>query len=130
MEFSENEKVEILERGIWVGPFTVTGQKHGRTASHLVLSGDYGPFEHYNDAPYNTRSVSAWIVVERENDVPLLVGPYDGPDHAALALTSELINLYAEENATDVFTVAERPTYLVVPVAIDPNNPDHTLPAL
>lgn len=48
------EQVEILIEGKWVGPFTVTGRT-GRTPDHLVLAGEHGLFEHYNDAPYNTR---------------------------------------------------------------------------
>ena len=55
MDFKAGTKVEILERGEWVGPFTVTSQV-GRSADHLVLSGPSGLFEHYNDAPFNTRS--------------------------------------------------------------------------
>jgi hypothetical protein len=47
-------KVEIMERGAWVGPFIVTARE-GRTPDHLVLSGPSGLFEHYNDAPFNTR---------------------------------------------------------------------------
>lgn len=54
--FEVGTKVEILMQGTWDGPFTVTGQT-GRTADHLVLAGPSGRFEHYNDAPYNTRAV-------------------------------------------------------------------------
>lgn len=50
-------QVEIMERGEWVGPYTVTDGV-GRTPEHLVLRGTQGKFEHYNDAPYNTRIVS------------------------------------------------------------------------
>lgn len=51
-------RVEILERGSWVGPFTVT-DKPGRTPDHLVLSnGSWVVFEHYAD-PYNTRTAVA-----------------------------------------------------------------------
>ena len=50
-------QVEILERGAWVGPFTVMAGE-GRTPDHLILTGPSGAFEHYNDAPYNTREVS------------------------------------------------------------------------
>lgn len=53
MEFAAGDKVEILERGLWVGPFTVTPQK-GRTDDHLVLRGGSGLFEHYADK-FNTR---------------------------------------------------------------------------
>lgn len=56
--FKPGTKVEILERGSWVGPFTVTDGV-GRTPQHLVLRGDFGVFEHYNDAPYNTREVES-----------------------------------------------------------------------
>lgn len=55
--FTEGQAVEILIEGEWVGPFTVTTHT-GRTADHLVLSGPSGLFEHYNDAPYNTRPVA------------------------------------------------------------------------
>ena len=48
------ERVEILIEGKWVGPFTVT-TRTGRTPDHIVLQGEHGLFEHYNDAPYNTR---------------------------------------------------------------------------
>lgn len=54
--FTEGQAVEILERGEWIGPFTVTAHK-GRTADHLVLNGPSGLFEEYNDAPYNVRPV-------------------------------------------------------------------------
>lgn len=47
-------RVEILIRGTWTGPFTVTPHT-ARSADHLVLTGPSGMFEHYNDAPYNTR---------------------------------------------------------------------------
>jgi hypothetical protein len=48
------DQVQIMERGEWVGPFTVTAQE-GRTPDHLVLRGPRGAFEHYNDAPFNMR---------------------------------------------------------------------------
>lgn len=57
MNFIAGDKVEILERGEWVGPFTVTAQV-GRSADHLVLRGPSGLFEHYADAPFNIRHVS------------------------------------------------------------------------
>lgn len=57
MKFEAGTKVEILERGVWVGPFTVTADV-GRTPDHLVLSGPYGKFEEYNDAPFNVRPVA------------------------------------------------------------------------
>lgn len=50
-------KVEILEQGKWVGPFTVTAQA-GRTPDHLVLSGPNGMFELYADAPLNVRPIT------------------------------------------------------------------------
>jgi len=56
MNFATGAQVEILERGAWVGPFTVTAVE-GRTADHLVLSGPSGTFEHYNDFPFNVRPV-------------------------------------------------------------------------
>lgn len=52
--FEPGTQVQIMERGEWVGPFTVTDGK-GRTPNHLVLRGRSGLFEHYNDAPHNTR---------------------------------------------------------------------------
>lgn len=55
MHFEPGTHVEMNVHGEWVGPFTVTAQK-GRTPEHLVLRGPTGNvFEHYNDAPYNTR---------------------------------------------------------------------------
>lgn len=48
MELREGLQVEILERGEWVGPFTVTSQK-GRTPDHVVLRGQSGLFEHCAD---------------------------------------------------------------------------------
>lgn len=53
MELEVGTQVMILERGEWVGPFTVTGRK-GRTEDHIVLEGRHGPFEHYADE-YNTK---------------------------------------------------------------------------
>jgi hypothetical protein len=52
--FHPGDDVEINERGEWVGPYTVTDGE-GRTPQHLVLRGRHGVFEHYNDAPFNTR---------------------------------------------------------------------------
>lgn len=52
--FKPNDKVDILEHGTWIGPFTVT-DKSGRTSDHIVLSGPSGMFEHYADAPFNVR---------------------------------------------------------------------------
>jgi hypothetical protein len=52
--FNAGDKVEIKERGEWIGPYTVTDMK-GRTPDHLVLEGKHGYFEQYNDAPYNVR---------------------------------------------------------------------------
>jgi hypothetical protein len=57
MDFKAGTKVEILERGEWIGPFTVT-EREGRTPDHLVLLGTSGLFEHYNDAPFNVRPVA------------------------------------------------------------------------
>jgi glyoxylase-like metal-dependent hydrolase (beta-lactamase superfamily II) len=56
MIFEPGTKVEILERGEWVGPFTVMAMT-GRTPDHLVLLNPKNGvfFEHYNDAPFNTR---------------------------------------------------------------------------
>jgi hypothetical protein len=54
MNFEAGTKVEILERGAWVGPFVVTPHT-ARTADHLVLTGPSGLFEVYNDAPFNIR---------------------------------------------------------------------------
>ncbi len=48
--------VEIMDAGKWVGPYTVTDIE-GRTPNHLVLSGPYGKFELYNDAPFNIRTI-------------------------------------------------------------------------
>lgn len=58
MEFKAGSKVEIMEQGEWIGPFTVTAQT-GRTADHLVLINDANGtwFEIYNDAPFNIRPV-------------------------------------------------------------------------
>lgn len=56
--FTKGQQVEILDRGEWIGPFTVTN-KVGRTPDHLVLEGPFGfLFEQYNDAPYNIRKVN------------------------------------------------------------------------
>ena len=56
--FTPGTRVEILEAGLWVGPFTVT-HHGGRSSEHLVLrtedEGNY--FELYNDAPHNIREV-------------------------------------------------------------------------
>ena len=49
-------RVEILEGGQWVGPFTMTDQT-GRTPDHVVLRGPSGLFELYSDAPFNLRIV-------------------------------------------------------------------------
>jgi hypothetical protein len=57
MNFEPGTKVEILERGEWVGPFIVTAEV-GRSADHLVLRGPSGLFEQYNDAPFNVRPVA------------------------------------------------------------------------
>jgi len=54
MEIKAGDKVEILERGEWVGPFKVS-DKAGRTPEHVVLEGPSGSFEHYADAPFNIR---------------------------------------------------------------------------
>jgi hypothetical protein len=54
MTIEPGTQVEILIRGQWEGPFTVTAAE-GRTPDHLVLNGPHGRFEHYNDAPFNTR---------------------------------------------------------------------------
>jgi hypothetical protein len=54
MEFEAGSKVEIMERGAWIGPFTVVDAE-GRSSDHLVLSGSSGWFEVYNDAPFNVR---------------------------------------------------------------------------
>lgn len=47
-------KVDIMERGKWVGPFEVCALI-GRTTDHLILRGTSGTFEQYNDFPYNVR---------------------------------------------------------------------------
>lgn len=59
VKFNSGEVVEILVQGKWEGPYTVTGLS-GRTPDHLVLLNEkYAVyFEHYNDAPYNTRKVN------------------------------------------------------------------------
>lgn len=57
MKFDAGTKVEILERGEWIGPFTVTSTA-GRTPDHVVLVGWHGTFEIYNDAPFNIRPVT------------------------------------------------------------------------
>ena len=54
MHFEPGTQVDMLVHGRWVGPYTVTAHE-GRTPEHLVLRGPGGVFEHYNDAPYNTR---------------------------------------------------------------------------
>jgi hypothetical protein len=55
--FTPGTTVQILDRGEWVGPFTVT-HHGGRTPDHLVLTGPSGFFEIYNDAPHNIREVA------------------------------------------------------------------------
>lgn len=57
MKFEAGTKVEIMENGKWIGPFTVTAFE-GRTPNHLVLKGPSGMFEIYNDAPFNVRPVN------------------------------------------------------------------------
>lgn len=53
--FGPGTQVELMERGEWQGvPYTVT-ELEGRTPEHLVLRGEHGLFECYNDAPYNVR---------------------------------------------------------------------------
>lgn len=47
-------KVEILERGEWIGPFKVSARQ-GRTPEHIVLEGPNGGFELYADYPFNIR---------------------------------------------------------------------------
>ena len=55
MKFEPGTEVDILERGAWVGPFTVTADE-GRTPDHVVLQVHGGTkFEHYHDAPFNIR---------------------------------------------------------------------------
>lgn len=56
--FIVGDRVEILMAGQWDGPYIVTAFV-GRTPDHLVLrtSDNEVYFEHYNDAPYNTRKV-------------------------------------------------------------------------
>lgn len=53
--FTPGQTVQILQAGAWVGPFTVHATTGGRTADHIILTGPSGPFELYNDAPYNVR---------------------------------------------------------------------------
>jgi hypothetical protein len=55
MLFKTGSYVDIMERGLWVGPFKVVATEGGRTTDHLILEGPSGRFEHYNDAPFNTR---------------------------------------------------------------------------
>jgi hypothetical protein len=54
MGFKAGDKVEILERGEWIGPFKVSS-KAGRTPEHVVLEGPNGGSELYADAPFNIR---------------------------------------------------------------------------
>jgi hypothetical protein len=63
--FLPGDRVQILERGEWTGPFTVTPHT-GRTPDHLVLAANGVAFEHCADT-FNTRHVpgsptprSAW----------------------------------------------------------------------
>lgn len=58
MEFKAGEQVEIMVHGEWEGPYTVTSHK-GRTPEHIVLRSTVGEtlFEHFNDAPFNTRAI-------------------------------------------------------------------------
>lgn len=53
MKFAAGTRVQIMERGEWIGPFTVTNNS-GRTEDHIVLTGRSGMFEHYADE-FNTR---------------------------------------------------------------------------
>lgn len=48
------DKVDILERGIWEGPFKVKAIG-GRTPEHVVLEGPNGGFELHNDYSFNIR---------------------------------------------------------------------------
>ena len=52
--FKPGDRVDILIRGAWEGPYTVVAAT-GRTPDHVVLQSEYGMFEQYNDAPYNIR---------------------------------------------------------------------------
>lgn len=55
--FQPGDKVDILERGEWVGPFRVIDPNGYRRSSiyHIILAGDHGMFQVYNDAPFNVR---------------------------------------------------------------------------
>lgn len=57
MNFEPGTKVEMLVGGEWVGPFTVM-EGTARTPEHLILMGEHGWFELYNDAPFNVRPVA------------------------------------------------------------------------
>ena len=70
--------------------------------------------------------IPAWILVEREHGVPVLVGHYPGEHAAELALDSLLIDGLAEEDAVDVYVVTKRPTFEVEEIIPDLNNPHHT----
>lgn len=69
MHFNPGDHVEILESGVWTGPFQVT-DKVGRTPDHLVLASDSNLFELYNDYPFNVRLVSVPVRDNRGTDSP------------------------------------------------------------
>jgi len=71
---------------------------------------------------------AAWILVEREHGVPLLVGPYPDEPAAARALDSLLIDDFAEEDALDIRTLTEPPGFKVLEVIPDLADPHHTGP--
>jgi len=56
--FNVGDLVEILMQGKWEGPYTVYRIDGARTEDHIVLRNAEVLFEHYNDAPYNTRKVN------------------------------------------------------------------------
>jgi hypothetical protein len=72
---------------------------------------------------------NAWIVIERERDVPLLVGPYPGAQAATKAMDSLLIDGFVEIDAIDTYTVEQEPKFEVERVIPDLNDPQHTGPS-
>lgn len=69
-----------------------------------------------------------WVVIEREHDEPLYVGPYASDSDAMHALDhSLLIDGLCETDALDAYIRGHIPDVSAPAVlVIDPDNPDHT----
>ena len=74
-----------------------------------------------------------WIIIERDRDLPLLIGPYPDDAVAEQALEeSVLIDGLCQENCLDAYTTNDEPTVLTGRghkaelMLVDLNDPDHT----